>query len=123
MFWKDKVVFLTGASSGIGKALALEIAKRGATLGLLARRAELLQGISVKIEQNGGLARSFTVDITDAKAVTEAAQSLRNKFGKIDVLIANAGIGGNNKETKMRAETKSKDNPQRQRRVCRQTKA
>jgi short-subunit dehydrogenase len=100
MFWKDKVVFLTGASSGIGTALALEIAKRGATLGLLARRAELLQGISVKIEQNGGLARSFTVDITDAKAVTEAAQSLRNEFGKIDVLIANAGIGGNNKETR-----------------------
>ncbi len=101
MFWKDKVVFLTGASSGIGKALALEIANRGATLGLLARRAELLQEISDKIEQNGGLARNFTVDITDAKAVAEAAQSLRNEFGKIDVLIANAGIAGNDKETRI----------------------
>jgi short-subunit dehydrogenase len=100
MFWKDKVVFLTGASSGIGEALALEIAKRGAVLGLLARREELLREISDKIKQSGGTARVFAVDIADARAVAVAAQSLRNEYGKIDVLIANAGIGGNNKETK-----------------------
>jgi short-subunit dehydrogenase len=100
MFWKDKVVFLTGASSGIGEAMALEMAKRGAILGLLARREELLQEIVKKCEQNGGRARYFAVDVTDANSVAEAALSLRNEFGKIDILIANAGIGGNNSETR-----------------------
>jgi len=100
MFWKDKVVLLTGASSGIGEALALAMAKRGATLGLLARREELLREITEKCEQTGGKARYFAVDVTDAKAVAAAAESLRNEFGKIDVLIANAGIGGNNAETR-----------------------
>jgi len=100
MDWKNKVIFLTGASSGIGEALALAMAKRGATLGLVARREELLREVAEKCEQNGGKARYFAVDVTDAKAVAEAAESLRNEFSKIDVLIANAGIGGNNSETR-----------------------
>ena len=100
MFWKDKIVFLTGASSGIGEALALKIAKRGATLGLLARREDLLKELAEKCERNGGKARYFAVDVTDANAVANAAESLQNEFGKIDVLIANAGIGGNNSETR-----------------------
>jgi len=100
MFWKDKIVFLTGASSGIGEALALEIAKRGATLGLLARREELLKELADKCERSGGKARCFSVDVTDADAVADAAETLRKEFGKIDVLIANAGIGGNNSETR-----------------------
>ena len=100
MFWNDKVVFLTGASSGIGEALALAIAKRGAPLGLLARREELLKEIAYKCEENGGRARYYAVDVTDAQAVAKAAESLRNEFGRIDILIANAGIGGNNAETR-----------------------
>jgi short-subunit dehydrogenase len=100
MDWKNKVIFLTGASSGIGEALALAMAKRGVTLGLVARREELLREVAEKCEQNGGKARYFAVDVTDAKAVAEAAESLRNEFGKIDVLIANAGVGGNNSETR-----------------------
>jgi len=100
MFWKDKVVFLTGASSGIGEALALAMAKRGAMLGLLARREELLKELAQKCEQIGGTARYFAIDVTDAQTIAQAAQSLRNEFGKIDILIANAGIGGNNKETR-----------------------
>lgn len=109
MFWKDKVVFLTGASSGIGEALALEIAKRGATLGLLARREDLLKGLAEKCEQMGGRARWFATDVTDATAVAEAAESLRNEFGKIDILIANAGIGGNDAPTrKLEAEAVAK---------------
>jgi len=99
MDWKDKIVFLTGASSGIGEALALAMAERGATLGLLARREELLKELAVKCEENGGRARYYAVDVTDAKAVAAAAESLRNEFGRINILIANAGIGGNNSET------------------------
>jgi short-subunit dehydrogenase len=60
----------------------------------------MLREISNKIEQNGGAARTFAVDVTDAGAVAKAAQSLRDEFGKVDVLIANAGIGGGNRETK-----------------------
>ena len=100
MFWKDKVVFLTGASSGIGEALAMAMANRGAALGLLARREELLKELAGKCERNGGRARYFAVDVIDAQAVAKAAESLRNEFGKIDILIANAGIGGNNSETR-----------------------
>ena len=100
MFWKDKVVFLTGASSGIGEALAVEIAKQGAVLGLLARRAELLETLAAKCEAVGGTARVFACDVTDAEGVRKAAEALRAEFGRIDILIANAGIGGNNKETR-----------------------
>jgi NADP-dependent 3-hydroxy acid dehydrogenase YdfG len=46
MNWRDKVIFITGASSGIGRALAVELARRGAKIGLLARRAELLEEVS-----------------------------------------------------------------------------
>lgn len=100
MFWKDKIIFLTGASSGIGEALALELAKRGVILGLLARREDFLKKVAEKCEQNGGRARYFAVDVTNATMVSNAAEDLRNEFGKIDILIANAGIGGNNAETR-----------------------
>jgi NADP-dependent 3-hydroxy acid dehydrogenase YdfG len=100
MFWKDKVVFLTGASSGIGEALALEIASRGGIIGLLARREDLLQQLAEKCENQGGKARWFAANVTDSEAVLSAAETLRKEFGKIDILIANAGIGGNNTETR-----------------------
>ncbi len=100
MYWKDKVVFLTGASSGIGEALAIEIAKQGAILGLLARREEMLKELAGKCEAVGGKARVFACDVVDAEAVQKAADDLREEFGKIDILIANAGIGGNNEETR-----------------------
>lgn len=100
MNWKDKTVFLTGASSGIGEALAVEIAKRGAGLGLLARREDLLKKLAAKCETAGGKARVFTCDVVDAQAVQSAADKFRSEFGHIDILIANAGIGGNNKETR-----------------------
>ena len=97
MEWKDKVVFLTGASSGIGEALAIAIAGKGATLGLLARREELLRDLATRCESAGATARFFSCDVTDAVAVRRAADELRREFGKIDILIANAGIGGNNR--------------------------
>ena len=100
MNWIDKIIFLTGASSGIGEALALAFAKRGAVLGLVARREEMLRGLAARCEEIGGTARTFAVDVTDAGAVRQAADELRSEFGHIDLLIANAGIGGNNVETR-----------------------
>jgi hypothetical protein len=97
MFWKDKVVFLTGASSGIGEALALNLAERGAILGLAARRENLLRDLAAECEKHNATARAFECDITDEISVAKAAESLRNEFGAIDILIANAGISGGGK--------------------------
>lgn len=95
MFWKNKIVFLTGASSGIGEALAVEIAKQGAIIGLLARRENLLKELAAECEAVGGTARVFACDVVDYEKVQAAADALRNEFGRIDIMIANAGIGGN----------------------------
>jgi len=84
---------ITGASSGIGRGLALELGKRGARLGLLARREDLLDQIVAEIESQGGKALALPVDVQDADAVRAAADRLGSEFGPIDVLVANAGIG------------------------------
>ena len=91
--WSQKVVFITGASSGIGRGLAIELGRKGATLGLLARRAETLSEIVAEVEKAGGRALALPANVKDAKAVRTAADQLREKFGRVDVLVANAGIG------------------------------
>lgn len=95
MYWKDKVVLITGASSGIGEALALYIAgQKAAAVCLLARRKEELKRVAKRCEEAGTLARIFPCDVTDADAVRSAADSIRSEFGRVDTMIANAGIGG-----------------------------
>ncbi|HYO91837.1 MAG TPA: SDR family NAD(P)-dependent oxidoreductase, partial [Pyrinomonadaceae bacterium] len=91
--WSKRVVFITGASSGIGRALAVALGKRGAHLGLLARRADVLKEIVAEVESAGGRALSLPADVRDAGAVSLAAEELREAFGPIDVLVANAGVG------------------------------
>jgi short-subunit dehydrogenase len=92
-FWTDKVVMITGASSGIGRGLALEIARRGGHLGLLARREDLLAEIVLEARALGVRAVFASADVRDAKAVREAADRFRKELGPIDIMIANAGIG------------------------------
>jgi len=91
--WTNKVVLITGASSGIGRGLALELAKRGAHLGLVARRNDLLDEIVSEIEKQPGKALALAADVQDPSAMRTAADRLRAEFGPIDLLIANAGIG------------------------------
>lgn len=98
--WNSKVIFLTGASSGIGEGLAIALAKRGAVVGLAARRKEKLEDLSDRCKVANGWARVFPLDVTDEIAVAQAADDLRNEFGHIDILIANAGIGGNDDESR-----------------------
>lgn len=100
MNWNDKTVFLTGASSGIGEALAIALAKKGATLGLLARRKELLDDLAARCETAGGKAMIFAADVVDSDAVVKAADEFRKKFDHIDVMIANAGISGKSREAR-----------------------
>lgn len=99
-YWTEKRILLTGASSGIGEAMAIALAKQGAVLGLLARREDLLNDLASRCESVGGSARVFACDVTDAGAVAAAADKFRAEFENIDVMIANAGIGGNNPETR-----------------------
>src|ERR1041385_8976085 len=94
MEWSNKVVLITGASSGIGRALGTELARRGASVELLARRRDLINGVVEEIEGFGGRALALPADVTHADQVKAAACELRRHFGYIDVLVANAGIGG-----------------------------
>jgi NAD(P)-dependent dehydrogenase (short-subunit alcohol dehydrogenase family) len=94
MDWSNKVVLVTGASSGIGRGLAVELARRGASVGLLARRRDLLEATVDEINEAGGRALALPADVTHADQVRAAACELRRKFGYIDVLVANAGVGG-----------------------------
>ena len=91
--WSNKVVLITGASSGIGRGLSVELARRGAAVGLLARRGDLLREVVEEIQSHGGKAIALPADVTDANAVRAAAGKLRDEFGPIDLLIANAGVG------------------------------
>lgn len=98
-FWHKKVVMLTGASSGIGAEMAVQIARAGGIVGLIARRRSELESVAEAVRGVGGKARVLAVDVTDADGLRRAADTLRSEFGHIDLMIANAGISGNNRET------------------------
>src|SRR6266496_194142 len=92
-YWTNKVVMITGASSGIGRALAVEIARHGAKLGLIARRSEVIDEVVREVEAAGSKAVALPADVQHADSISDAANKLRADLGPIDVLIANAGIG------------------------------
>jgi short-subunit dehydrogenase len=85
----SRIVFITGASSGIGMALARQYAAQGAILGLAARRAETLQSIAAELNAT---CYCYPLDVTDAAALAAAGQDFLVKAGVPDVVIANAGI-------------------------------
>ena len=97
-------MLITGASSGIGKGLALALAKRGAAIGLVARRPELLSEIVSEIESFGGRAVALVVDVNDAALLKSAVERLKTELGPIDILIANAGMGGAAHATQLQSE-------------------
>jgi hypothetical protein len=82
-------VIISGASSGIGRALALEYASQGATLGLIARRADLLAQLAASLPTRSHI---YTVDVTDARSLATAAEDFIARAGCPDVVIANAGV-------------------------------
>ena len=82
-------VFITGASSGIGEALAREFASRGATLGLVARRRDALEALAASLP---GRHYVYGVDITDKDGLIAAAKAFEQAAGGVDIVIANAGI-------------------------------
>ena len=102
--FQDKVVMITGASSGIGRGLAVELARRGAKVGLVARRADVLLEVISEIESVGSKALALPADVQDASSMAAAAEKLRSEFGPIDILIANAGIGPTRDAAEINAE-------------------
>ena len=90
----QKIVVVTGASSGLGEATAKAMAGRGARLALLARNRERLGRVAAEITQQGGQAATFPVDLTDAAAVDRVSRAIMSSLGVPDVLVNNAGAGG-----------------------------
>jgi NADP-dependent 3-hydroxy acid dehydrogenase YdfG len=88
----EKVVIITGASSGLGEATARRLAKNGARLMLAARREDRLKDLVADIQKDGGVAKYQVTDISDRSEVEQLVQATKEAYGKIDVLVNNAGL-------------------------------
>jgi thioester reductase-like protein/short-subunit dehydrogenase involved in D-alanine esterification of teichoic acids len=84
-------VIITGASSGIGRASAIAVAERGATVFALARNGEALDDLVAEIRANGGRAHAFTCDVTDSASVEHTVKDILGRFDHVDYLVNNAG--------------------------------
>src|SRR5512135_741539 len=89
----NQVVFITGASSGIGEALAREVGRQGAKVAVAARRTDRLEQLVKDIAAAGGEAMALACDVTRDGDLERAAAAIRARFGRLDVAIANAGFG------------------------------
>lgn len=89
---KDKVVIITGASSGIGKALAEEFARLQATVVIAARRRELLDALAEKLTESGAMVMAVTADVSREEDCRKLIDETIARFGRIDILINNAGV-------------------------------
>jgi len=90
---RNSVVVVTGASSGIGRATALEFAKEGARVVLASRSKSALEDVADECSERGGEALVVRTDVTNEKEVEELARKTESKFGRIDVWVNNAGVG------------------------------
>jgi short-subunit dehydrogenase len=90
---KNTVAFITGASSGIGAAMAEEFARRGADVVLVARRRERLQEVAKAVQDQGRLALVAEADVTRDGDLETAVEQAEEQFGRIDWVVANAGFG------------------------------
>jgi short-subunit dehydrogenase len=93
MVFADQVAVVTGASSGIGWALARTLAAQRCKVGLVARRRDRLEALAGEIRQSGGTAAVAAADVADRDETLAAIGALREQLGPIDLLIANAGVG------------------------------
>ena len=91
-FLTDKVALVTGASRGLGKAIALALASEGASIAAVARGEEALQETVEAIRATGGVAEPYALDVADEAAVEAAVEKIAARFQHIDILVNNAGV-------------------------------
>jgi 3-oxoacyl-[acyl-carrier protein] reductase len=87
-----KVALVTGASQGIGRAIALDLAKHGATVALAARSLDKLESLAAEITSAGGTARAFALDVTSEDSIKSCAKAVLADLGACHILVNNAGI-------------------------------
>ncbi|MGK9052524.1 SDR family oxidoreductase [Neorhizobium petrolearium] len=87
-----KVVLITGASSGIGAGIARELASAGAKVALGARRIERLEALAGELTEAGGTVLAHPLDVTDRESVAAFANAARDAWGRVDVIVNNAGV-------------------------------
>lgn len=87
-----RIALITGASKGLGKAMAIAMAAEGARLALVSRNREQLQEVAAQIQGQGGQARVFTADVTREEDVAALAAAVEQEMGKVQILVNNAGI-------------------------------
>jgi len=92
MSFSGRIALVTGASQGIGKACALKLAECGATMALAARNQDKLNELTAKIKEMGGNAAAFPMDVGDEEQIRSTCKLVLAEFGKIEILINNAGI-------------------------------
>lgn len=93
MNYKEKVILITGASSGIGKAVAIALSYYNNHIIITARRKALLEEVCDSIRANGSTADFFTGDATDETHAAEVVKGIVKKYGKVDIALLNVGIG------------------------------
>ena len=89
---EGRLALVTGASQGIGRAIALELAKAGATVALAARNAEKLDAVKAEIVAGGGKAESFALDVSSEESIKTTAKAILAQLGAVHILVNNAGV-------------------------------
>ncbi len=91
--WQDKVVLITGASAGIGEALSRTFAQQGAKVAVTARRLDRLEALANELTEQGYEALALACDVTQRTSVEACVQKVIDQWGRLDVMVANAGFG------------------------------
>jgi NAD(P)-dependent dehydrogenase (short-subunit alcohol dehydrogenase family) len=91
---KDTIALVTGAGSGIGAAAALELARNGADVIVVSRTAEEVEAVAAQIEALGRKSMAVAVDVADERQMSRLFQRIQKRFGRLDFVLANAGING-----------------------------
>src|SRR5215204_2316980 len=89
---EGRIALITGASKGLGKAMALSLAEAGARVAVVARDLAKLEAVASEIQQRGGTADVFRADVSDEASVRTLERDVASRLGKVQILINNAGV-------------------------------